>query len=106
MPVLLSFLIYREDTLWNVIQCVVRNAKSVILTAVFAVIIIYLFAICGYLFIQDDFLMEVNLKALDFDNESISSTLINQTHLVRKLYIIAFLQIFPFLFFSLCSFAI
>jgi len=92
--------------LWNVIQCVVRNAKSVILTAVFAVIIIYLFAICGYLFIQDDFLMEVNPKALDFDNENISSTLINQTHLVRKLYIIAFLQILPFLFFSLCSFAI
>lgn len=41
-----------------------------ILTAVFAVIIIYLFAICGYLFIQDDFLMEVNTKPLgiDFDN--------------------------------------
>ncbi|CAF1295313.1 unnamed protein product [Adineta steineri] len=56
---LLLDVVYREDTLWNVIQCVVRNAKSVILTAVFAVIIIYLFAICGYLFIQDDFLMEL-----------------------------------------------
>ena len=41
-----------------------------ILTAVFAVIIIYLFAICGYLFIQDDFLMEVNNKpfGIDFQN--------------------------------------
>ncbi len=64
--------VYREDTLWNVIQCVVRNAKSVILTAVFAVIIIYLFAICGYLFIQDDFLMEVNIK-IDDQNLTLSN---------------------------------
>ena len=69
--------VYREDTLWNVIQCVVRNAKSVILTAVFAVIIIYLFAICGYLFIQDDFLMEVNTKALGIDDQSVNLTLNN-----------------------------
>ncbi|CAF3347518.1 unnamed protein product [Rotaria sp. Silwood1] len=62
--------VYREDTLWNVIQCVVRNAKSVILTAVFAVIIIYLFAICGYLFIQDDFLMPVNTKPLAIDHQN------------------------------------
>lgn len=62
-----------------------RNAKSVILTAVFAVIIIYLFAICGYLFIQDDFLMEVNPKTFDFDNENLNSTSINQTYVFRKL---------------------
>ncbi|UJR25841.1 hypothetical protein I4U23_007191 [Adineta vaga] len=67
---LLLDVVYREDTLWNVIQCVVRNAKSVILTAVFAVIIIYLFAICGYLFIQDDFLMEVNNKPLGIAHEN------------------------------------
>ena len=73
--------VYREDTLWNVIQCVVRNAKSVILTAVFAVIIIYLFAICGYLFIQDDFLMEVNTKTLEIDEENLTS-LTNQTNLL------------------------
>jgi hypothetical protein len=65
--------------LWNVIQCVVRNAKSVILTAVFAVIIIYLFAICGYLFIQDDFLMEVNTK---IDDQNL--TLNNHTNLLCK----------------------
>lgn len=70
--------VYREDTLWNVIQCVVRNAKSVILTAVFAVIIIYLFAICGYLFIQDDFLMEVNTKPLGIARA-------NDTDLLSKL---------------------
>ncbi len=65
--------------MWNVIQCVVRNAKSVILTAVFAVIIIYLFAICGYLFIQDDFLMEVNTK---IDDQNL--TLNNHTNLLCK----------------------
>ena len=41
-----------------------------ILTAVFAVIIIYLFAICGYLFIQDDFLMEVHSKPLGIEREN------------------------------------
>jgi hypothetical protein len=77
--------VYREDTLWNVIQCVVRNAKSVILTAVFAVIIIYLFAICGYLFIQDDFLMEVQTKTFAIDNQNINLTIKNKTDLLSKL---------------------
>ncbi|CAF3997190.1 unnamed protein product, partial [Rotaria sp. Silwood2] len=76
---LLLDVVYREDTLWNVIQCVVRNAKSVILTAVFAVIIIYLFAICGYLFIQDDFLMEVREKPLSIDDQTVNITLNNKT---------------------------
>lgn len=52
--------VYREETLLNVIRCVTKNAKSVLLTAVFAVILIYLFSICGFLFLQDDFLMEVD----------------------------------------------
>jgi hypothetical protein len=68
--------------LWNVIQCVVRNAKSVILTAVFAVIIIYLFAICGYLFIQDDFLMQV--KPLEIEDQTLNLTLNNKTDLLGK----------------------
>jgi hypothetical protein len=52
--------VYREETLLNVIRCVTKNAKSVLLTAVFAVILIYLFSICGYLFLRDDFLIEVD----------------------------------------------
>ncbi|CAF1314468.1 unnamed protein product [Adineta steineri] len=79
---LLLDVVYREDTLWNVIQCVVRNAKSVILTAVFAVIIIYLFAICGYLFIQDDFLMEVQSKTLTIEGQTLNMTLTNKTNLI------------------------
>lgn len=58
-----------------------RNAKSVILTAVFAVIIIYLFAIGGYLFLQDDFLMEVKPKALSIEYQ------INRTDLWRKSFV-------------------
>ncbi|KAI0988877.1 hypothetical protein GJ496_001544 [Pomphorhynchus laevis] len=59
---LLLDVVHREDTLWNVIQCVIRNAKSVILTALLAVIIIYLFAICGYIFLKDDFILDVSPK--------------------------------------------
>ncbi|KAL7671241.1 hypothetical protein ACOME3_006142 [Neoechinorhynchus agilis] len=62
---LLLDVVYREDTLWNVIHCVIRNAKSVILTALFAVIIIYLFAICGYLFLQDDFVLTVKERGIE-----------------------------------------
>jgi hypothetical protein len=57
---LLLDVVYREETLLNVIRCVTKNAKSVLLTAVFAVILIYLFSICGYVFLQNDFVMEVS----------------------------------------------
>jgi hypothetical protein len=58
---LLDF-VNREETLINVIKCVTKNSKSVLLTAVFAFILIYLFSICGFLFFQDDFIMEVDQK--------------------------------------------
>jgi hypothetical protein len=49
------------------------------------VIIIYLFAICGYLFIQDDFLMEVQTKTFAIDNQNINLTIKNKTDLLSKL---------------------
>jgi inositol 1,4,5-triphosphate receptor type 1 len=52
--------VYRE--LLNVIRCMTKNAKSVLLTTVFAVIIIYIFSIFGFLFLQNDFIMEVDPK--------------------------------------------
>jgi hypothetical protein len=55
--------VYREETLHNVIRCVTKNAKSVLLTAVFAVIIIYLFSICGFLFFRDDFVIDIEPKS-------------------------------------------
>lgn len=46
----------------NVIRCVTKNVKSMLLTAIFAVILIYLFSIGGFLFIRDDFLVEIQPK--------------------------------------------
>ena len=52
-------IIYREETLLNVIKSVTRNVRSLVLTAILAVILIYLFSIIGFIMFQDDFLMEV-----------------------------------------------
>ena len=54
-------IVYREETLFNVIRSVTKNGKSILLTAVLAVILIYLFSIVGFLFFQDDFLIEVDI---------------------------------------------
>lgn len=37
-----------------------RNGRSIILTALLALILVYLFSIIGYLFFRDDFLLEVD----------------------------------------------
>nr|XP_012788828.1 unnamed protein product [Sorex araneus] len=57
---LLFDLVYREETLLNVIKSVTRNGRSIILTAVLALILVYLFSIVGFLFLKDDFTMEVD----------------------------------------------
>ncbi|KAJ3609453.1 hypothetical protein NHX12_023974, partial [Muraenolepis orangiensis] len=51
-------LIYREDTLFNVIKSVTRNGRSILLTALLALILVYLFSIVGFLCLKDDFIME------------------------------------------------
>ncbi|XP_078276818.1 inositol 1,4,5-trisphosphate-gated calcium channel ITPR3 [Rhinoraja longicauda] len=58
--ILLFDLIYREETLFNVIKSVTRNGRSILLTAVLALILVYLFSIVGFLFLQDDFILEVD----------------------------------------------
>uniref|UniRef100_A0A8C3MPA1 Inositol 1,4,5-trisphosphate receptor n=1 Tax=Geospiza parvula TaxID=87175 RepID=A0A8C3MPA1_GEOPR len=57
---LLFDLVYREETLLNVIKSVTKNGRSIILTAVLALILVYLFSIVGFLFLKDDFIMEVD----------------------------------------------
>ncbi|KAJ8408164.1 hypothetical protein AAFF_G00263920 [Aldrovandia affinis] len=57
---LLLDLIYREETLLNVIKSVTRNGRSIVLTAVLAIILVYLFSIVGYIFFKDDFILEVD----------------------------------------------
>ena len=53
-------IVYREETLLNVIYAVTKNGRSILLTAVLAVILIYLFSIIGFMFFQDDFLIEAD----------------------------------------------
>jgi len=46
-----------------VIRSVTKNGRSILLTAVLAFILIYLFSIVGFVFFRDDFMIEVD--ALD-----------------------------------------
>ncbi|XP_036075149.1 inositol 1,4,5-trisphosphate receptor type 1 isoform X9 [Rousettus aegyptiacus] len=79
---LLFDLVYREETLLNVIKSVTRNGRSIILTAVLALILVYLFSIVGYLFFKDDFILEVDrlpndtalpgLERDKFDNKTVT----------------------------------
>lgn len=58
--VLLLDVLYQEETLLNVIKSVTRNGRSIILTAVLALILVYLFSIVAFLFFRDDFLVQVD----------------------------------------------
>ncbi|GAB1604735.1 inositol 1,4,5-trisphosphate receptor type 1-like isoform X6 [Argonauta hians] len=69
---LLLDVVYREETLLNVIKSVTRNGRSIILTTVLAVILIYLFSIIGYVFFRDDFMMEVEHLA-EIPNDTVSN---------------------------------
>ncbi|KAL3245175.1 hypothetical protein MRX96_018310 [Rhipicephalus microplus] len=62
--VLLLDVLYQEETLLNVIKSVTRNGRSIILTAVLALILVYLFSIVAFLFFRDDFLIEVDSRAV------------------------------------------
>lgn len=52
--------VYREETLLNVIRSVTRNGRSIVLTGVLALILVYIFSIIGYMFFKDDFLVNVD----------------------------------------------
>ena len=68
--------VFREETLRNVFKSVTRNLRSIILTAVLALILVYLFSIIGFLFLKDDFLVETEPRLV----------LGTQLGLVQKLY--------------------
>jgi len=53
-------IVYREETLFNVIRSVTKNGRSIILTAILAFILIYLFSIVGFVIFKDDFMIEVD----------------------------------------------
>ena len=66
--VLLFDVLKREETLLNVMKSVTRNGRSILLTAVFAIILVYLFSIVGFVFFQDDFMIEAD--PIDTDEPS------------------------------------
>ena len=60
LSLLLLEVIYREETLTNVMYAVTKNIRSIGFTTLLAFIFIYLFAFGGYLLFQNDFTMEVS----------------------------------------------
>ncbi|TGZ74450.1 hypothetical protein CRM22_000929 [Opisthorchis felineus] len=77
----------REETLLNVIRSVTKNGRSILLTAVLALVIIYMYALLGYLFFRDDFLLDVEANSVEKDSchdvdivsDSPNQTLLNCT---------------------------
>lgn len=73
--------VYREETLLNVIKSVTRNGRSIILTAVLALILVYMFSIIGYMFFKDDFLRSVDQDAVrEYLPEHTDLCELNPTH--------------------------
>nr|ASO75059.1 inositol 1,4,5-trisphosphate receptor (IP3R) [Bemisia tabaci] len=70
--VLLLDVVYREETLLNVIRSVTRNGRSIILTAVLALILVYMFSIIGFMFFKDDFLVNVDSEIINSESELIT----------------------------------
>ncbi|KPJ04581.1 Inositol 1,4,5-trisphosphate receptor [Papilio xuthus] len=64
---LLLDIVYREETLLNVMRSVTRNGRSILLTAVLALVLVYMFSIVGYMFFRDHFLL--NVDRLDDDDD-------------------------------------
>ncbi|KAK4321538.1 hypothetical protein Pmani_007659 [Petrolisthes manimaculis] len=65
--VLLFDVVYREETLLNVMRSVTRNGWSIILTAALALILVYMFSIIGYMFFKNDFVVDVTDNDIDWD---------------------------------------
>lgn len=71
--------VYREETLLNVMRSVTRNGRSILLTAVLALVLVYMFSIVGYMFFRDHFLVTVDkldgeLFLSDVDNLFLCTT--------------------------------
>jgi inositol 1,4,5-triphosphate receptor type 1 len=66
-----------------VIKSVTRNGRSIILTAILALILVYLFSIIGYLFFRNDYQMEVEPSIVDLSNSfdlSVEPSIVDENH--------------------------
>lgn len=57
--------IFREETLLNVVKSVTRNGRSIVLTALLALVLVYLFSIVGFMFFREDFYVETEPSRLE-----------------------------------------
>lgn len=85
-------------------RSVTKNGRSIFLTAVLAIILVYLFSIVGFLFFKDDFLMEVDrlptLSKHEVYMMSPSCSLLYgllsfQLHIAQNLWFWSFISYFP-----------
>merc|ERR1712013_582033 len=67
-------MIFREETLQNVISAVTGNLRSIIFTFILALILVYFFSIFGFIFFQDDFLIETHPLTSSRPSSSSSSS--------------------------------
>lgn len=63
--VLMIDVIFREETLLNVVKSVTRNGRSIVLTALLALVLVYLFSIVGFMFFREDFYVETEPSRLE-----------------------------------------
>ena len=54
----------QEETLLNVVRSVTRNWRSIIITAILALVLVYFFSIIGFIFFKEDFLIETEPVAV------------------------------------------
>ncbi|XP_062709131.1 inositol 1,4,5-trisphosphate receptor isoform X4 [Aedes albopictus] len=82
--ILLFDVVYREETLLNVIRSVTRNGRSIILTAVLALILVYMFSIIGYMFFRDDFLVPVDEEFVAPESEATGCNEPERSHMLPE----------------------
>uniref|UniRef100_A0A8C2JSG9 Inositol 1,4,5-trisphosphate receptor n=1 Tax=Cyprinus carpio TaxID=7962 RepID=A0A8C2JSG9_CYPCA len=90
--ILLFDLIYREETLFNVIKSVTRNGRSILLTAVLAIILVYLFSIVGFLFLRNDFIMEVDRLRVSLAFKTMFSIIVLASELSCEFFFNVFVE--------------
>ncbi|KAI3385554.1 hypothetical protein SNEBB_008534 [Seison nebaliae] len=76
---LLFDIVSREETLLNVIRSVTSNGKSIFLSFILAVILIYMFAIIGYIFIRKDFHFEIENIPHDLPGKNLHQTTMDRS---------------------------
>lgn len=64
LPLQMIDVLLQEETLLNVVRSVTRNWRSIIITAILALVLVYFFSIVGFVFFKEDFLIETEPVAV------------------------------------------